>query len=543
MPARNAHCKRRVPVHSTLIAAAICFFVYVSALVFVVPKAVAASDLLRITIGNLPTGGVGQPYSVTLTASGGTPPYTWTVSGLPPGLNLNSSTGEISGYPAKDGTFKVTIAVNDSGLETSINTLPMNIGKVALSPLTVSGSNSATGTVGSPFTVTFTAANAVGPCTWVSGTLPPGLSLNNPGTGSANNLTEAITGTPGVPGTYSITITAFDGMGRKASASLNLTVTGPANASGTGTESALNTAPGNWSVDAKGGTLTTPDNLVSIVVPPGAFDQQVALSIAQVPAPYPLIDGFSAASPQWSIQGTQPDKVLEVTLPYDPSALGDLDPGRLGLYRYNAGSWTWVEGKVDPDSNTVTAEISSMGTYTILLNGQVFQDTGSVPWAQTAINTLLGADVISGTAPGQFDPDGDVTRAQFVTLLARVARLTPGGTTPFTDVPSTAWYAPYVAAAYNYGLVGGTSFEPDVPVTREQMAAWVGDLLGDSAPVSEATQYTDYSAIDAWAVHGVNAVLGSSIMGGFPDGTFRPHEAVTRAQAAVVLYNYLQFMR
>jgi hypothetical protein len=74
---------------------------------------------LRITTQGLPSGTVNQAYSATLSASGGTSPYTWTVTGLPSGLSLNSSTGLISGTPTSAGTSAVTATVTDSASETA----------------------------------------------------------------------------------------------------------------------------------------------------------------------------------------------------------------------------------------------------------------------------------------------------------------------------------------------------------------------------------------------------------------------------------------
>jgi len=105
------------------------------------------------------------------------------------------------------------------------------------------------------------------------------------------------------------------------------------------------------------------------------------------------------------------------------------------------------------------------------------------------------------------------------------------------------WYAPYVAAAYNDGLLGaaGTMFQPEAPLTREQMAVWVANLPGPAVQEGDATRFSDYASIDPWAVNGVGVVLGSSVMSGYPDGTFRPLAVATRSEAAVVLYNYLQY--
>ena len=72
----------------------------------------SSSGLLHITTASLPDGTLGSPYATTLTASGGTPPYRWSATGLPNGLSV-SSTGQITGTPKALGTFTVKLSVTE----------------------------------------------------------------------------------------------------------------------------------------------------------------------------------------------------------------------------------------------------------------------------------------------------------------------------------------------------------------------------------------------------------------------------------------------
>ena len=160
---------------------------------------------LAITSGSVPNGATGQPYSFTLAAQNGTPPYTWAVTtgALPTGLSLNAN-GTISGTPTAVGTFSFSVKVTDSGNPQQSAT--QNFSNVSVvSGLTIT-SNSTLGaaTQSTAYTATLTAANGTGTLTWALGngsSLPAGLSLSSSG---------LISGTPTTPGTTTFTVKVTD---------------------------------------------------------------------------------------------------------------------------------------------------------------------------------------------------------------------------------------------------------------------------------------------------------------------------------------------
>lgn len=87
------------------------------------------STELTITTSSLPSGQVGSAYDGQLTASGGTPPYTWSIASgsLPPGLQLQPASGAITGTPTKSGTFDLTFAVADAASHTAQQSIAMSI--------------------------------------------------------------------------------------------------------------------------------------------------------------------------------------------------------------------------------------------------------------------------------------------------------------------------------------------------------------------------------------------------------------------------------
>jgi|SRR5215469_3766225 len=166
----------------------------------------------------LPGGTVGQPYSETLTATGGTPPFAWSVSAgsLPANLTL-SSTGTISGTPTTTGTSNFTVKVTDALSQSATKAFSLTI-SAALTITTTSPLPTAQ--VGHAYNTTLQRSGGVAPFTWsVTPALPAVLSLN-PSTGQ-------ITGTPaaGTAGTYNLTFSVQDSSTPTQTASKMLSLT------------------------------------------------------------------------------------------------------------------------------------------------------------------------------------------------------------------------------------------------------------------------------------------------------------------------------
>jgi hypothetical protein len=174
-----------------------------------------------------------------------------------------------------------------------------------------------------------------------------------------------------------------------------------------------------------------------------------------------------------------------------------------------------------------------------------FDDT-TEHWAREYIGKLAARGVLNGMGDNLFVPDGNLTRAQFLTMLFKTlynADITSTQEIPFTDVPENEWYYDYVRWGYENGIVNGISdtlFAPNNNITREQMTVMLCNFaryLDFDIPQSvEDVSFTDQEIISEWAVDYVNTVVAGGIMGGHPEGTFEPQGNATRAQAARVVY-------
>jgi hypothetical protein len=179
-----------------------------------------------VTTVTLPGVTGGQPYSASLAATGGVTPYSWSVTAgsLPPGLTLNSSTGQISGTVGfVAGTYYITVTVTDSESPANTSTGVLSI-TVTPAPLVITTTSLPAATGGQAYTATLAATGGVTPYSWsvTSGSLPPGLTLNA--------STGVISGTPDVTGTYSFTVTVTDDQSPPVTATsqtLSITVSGP----------------------------------------------------------------------------------------------------------------------------------------------------------------------------------------------------------------------------------------------------------------------------------------------------------------------------
>jgi large repetitive protein len=162
------------------------------------------------------TTGTAYPTQTIPSATGGSTPYTYAVSGLPPGLAFNPATREITGTPTQPGTFTVPVTVTDADGQT----VTSNYTIVVVNPLLLPAATLPDGTEGTVYaTQTLpSATGGVGPYTYMANNLPAGLTFNP--------TTREVSGTPTQAGNYSIGVTATDSEGRTASNNYSLKVIG-----------------------------------------------------------------------------------------------------------------------------------------------------------------------------------------------------------------------------------------------------------------------------------------------------------------------------
>lgn len=173
-------------------------------------------NVLTIAPATLADAPVNAPYSVQLTASGGSGAVGWSVTAgaLPPGMNIGVTSGLLDGTPTTVGSYSFTVTATDSFSQTGSRAYTLLVlGTLPISPATLPNA-----TVGTGYSQQLSVTGASGAVNWIvsAGALPSGLTLGA--------STGAITGTPSVNGTFNFTVTATDSLTQAGSRVYNLTV-------------------------------------------------------------------------------------------------------------------------------------------------------------------------------------------------------------------------------------------------------------------------------------------------------------------------------
>ena len=179
-----------------------------------------------------------------------------------------------------------------------------------------------------------------------------------------------------------------------------------------------------------------------------------------------------------------------------------------------------------------------------------FNDVPEGYWAYDAIQYVYGEGLMAGTSDTTFEPDAQLTRAMMVTVLwAMEGGPVVDDPLPYTDVRDGDWYAGAVRWAAGAGVVsgvGGGLFDPDSPITREQLAVMLYAYAvrsGLDVSIGEDTNilsYADAFDVSDWAVPALQWACGAGVIGGKPGGVLDPAAPATRAEVAVMLMQFCE---
>ena len=164
----------------------------------------------------------------------------------------------------------------------------------------------------------------------------------------------------------------------------------------------------------------------------------------------------------------------------------------------------------DPDGDMTRAEAAQM-FYNLLLDKDVaitasFTDVGTGAWYSQAVNTLASLGILGGVGEGRFSPERSITRAEFTAIAMRFAQLERGGESPFSDVHEGDWFYDVVVGAVRYGWIGGYpdgTFRPYDTISRAEAAAITNRMLGRAADRDyvDGHRGTLTQFVDLWTGH------------------------------------------
>lgn len=161
-------------------------------------------------------------------------------------------------------------------------------------------------------------------------------------------------------------------------------------------------------------------------------------------------------------------------------------------------------------------------------------------WAGSQITRWLDKGLISGYADHTFKPNASISRAEFASIVNKVFGFKEQAQTGFNDVKSGKWYYSVIAVAKSAGYISGfgdNSFKPEAAVSRQEAAKMLYLLLqlNGTSTDSAITTFKDYSTVPAWSKLYLNEIVSKGYMNGYPDQTLRPLQTITRAEAVVML--------
>ncbi|WP_339807515.1 S-layer homology domain-containing protein [Paenibacillus sp. FSL R7-0337] len=273
--------------------------------------------------------------------------------------------------------------------------------------------------------------------------------------------------------------------------------------------------------------------------------------------------GFDLVAPSldFTVTGTYGNSTVEINrfdayVKRTVEIPGAIDPNRIttGIVVEPDGTVRHVPTQIIRENNKYYAEINSLtnSSYSVVWHPLTFADVEK-HWAKAAVNDMGSRLVINGVNETTFNPNADITRAEFAAIIVRGLGLRLGeGATSFADVPVSAWYAGAVQAASEYGLINGFedgNFRPDAKLTREQAMTIIAkamkltglaDRTGTVDTAGVFAAFTDAGLAGSWAKDSLALAAKAGLISGRSGNKLEAKANVTRAEVAVLMQRLLQ---
>lgn len=233
-----------------------------------------------------------------------------------------------------------------------------------------------------------------------------------------------------------------------------------------------------------------------------------------------------------------------------------VDPSKIttGIVVNPDGTTRHVPTRIEVIDGVYYAVINSLAnsTYSVVWHPYEFHDAAD-HWAKASINNMGSRMVVSGVGEGVYEPDRNMTRAEFAAIIVKALGLEPGeGKKSFRDVRSSDWFDGYVKTAAEYGIITGYSsgdFGPKDAITREQAMTMIARAMkitelesglqtGELASLLAA--FADSGSISGYAESGIAECVKAGVVSGRTAATVAPKDNITRAEVAVIVERLLK---
>ena len=262
--------------------------------------------------------------------------------------------------------------------------------------------------------------------------------------------------------------------------------------------------------------------------------------------PVQAAPGTAGGSVQFSTTHAAPGETVVVTASpnsgYILNSLAVTDSQGRGVAVSSLGGGKWSFAM---PSSAVTVAVTFAPPQPASLP---FCDVAQGDWFREAVAYVYDTKLMNGTSPDQFSPWATTTRGMIVTILYRYEGSPAAGSSSFPDVPQGEYYAAPVAWAAANGVVNGYEtglFEPQNPITREQMAAILyryAQRKGlDVSGGADLSLYADAGRVSPYAVDAMAWAVHTGLITGVDSTTLQPGGSAVRAQVATILMRFCQY--
>ncbi|HQO73064.1 MAG TPA: S-layer homology domain-containing protein, partial [Sedimentibacter sp.] len=272
-----------------------------------------------------------------------------------------------------------------------------------------------------------------------------------------------------------------------------------------------------------------------------AIDEKVRTQIGDKP-----VIELKLKSKEGTISWNNPDAPVTVSIPYTPTEKELSDPEHITVW-YIDGEGNVIEvptGRYNPVTGMVTFSTTHFSNYAVVYVTKTFDDLENAAWGKKSIEVLASKGVMKGVSEKEFEPQSNITRADFLYSLIRTLGVEARFDGNFDDISKDDYYYKEIGIAQRMGITKGTGnnkFNPEESITRQDMmvlterALRMFKRIEAQGAASDLDKFADKSLIADYAVNSVASVVKEGLIVGSGDGV-NPLGNTTRAETAVFLY-------